>query len=120
MKKKQYTARYFYSKFRSIPRHRWCVGAYKQGRTKFCAAGHCGRLEGKTTQECMALAGILFHNLGLYIANINDGIGPKKGMRDLTGAGKHPKTRILSALNYILILEKQKKTNDAVASSKES
>lgn len=92
--KTKYTIDYFIKKFKAIPKNRWCCRVFKNERGQRCALGHCNFLNVDGPSKEAEVLFQLFASNNLMVTEVNDG-----------GHGrykqKHPKDRILAALNHI-------------------
>lgn len=91
-----YSVNFFIKKFSKIPKNKWCIGDFVKGN-KCCALGHCGMNDYNRfqyTKMANRLEDIFYKYLGISVTNVNDG--------KIYNKYKHPKTRILKALNDII------------------
>lgn len=116
----KYTVQYYIDKFSKIPENKWTTNAFGEGNAR-CANGHCGisiknANQHDATDEAKQLANLLLlvvdksaynkYRQPIFVATafINDGDDPKYKQR-------HPKDRILAALEDVKKLQSTSQTS---------
>ncbi len=99
----KYDVDYYINKFSAIPSRKWTTGDFNNDKGRKCALGHCQvGMRDNWSPEANQL-NLMFRDAFWYegvvlnvLTEIND--GTVEGSLSL---GKHPKTRILAALELI-------------------
>lgn len=94
-----YDVGYYLKKFKAIPDSKWTTKVYDRGNGVKCVFGHCGCSinEREHTVEAKVLSTLFKENLGVYLANVNDGDYPLIVKK----LGDTPRERIIMGLLLI-------------------
>ena len=113
---KKYTAKFFLGYLSQIPRNQWTVGTLKNEANQSCVLGLCGVKDGDSlgpyqySTMGQQLKDLFDIHVGLNPLDVNDyeyhlcdknaqSLTTSKGF---TISGKHPKTRVIRAIKFII------------------